>query len=73
MGSYNEGSYNQLFLQPEVVTTMGLTTRVLIRRDSYNEGFLQLVSYNQGFYNLGFLQPGVLQHATKECLNYWKA
>ena len=45
-GSYNQGSYNEWFLQPKVLTTRDLTTRR---------------SYSQGSYNQRFLQPGVLQ------------
>ena len=59
--SYDQGSYNQWFLQSGVLTIRGLTIR-----DSYNQGFLRSGvltirgSYDQGFLRSGVLQPGVL-------------
>ena len=45
-----QGSYNQGFLQPVLLTTRGLTTRGRTSRGSYKQGFLQPL----------VLQPGVL-------------
>ena len=45
MGSYKQGSYNQRFLKPGVLTRIG----------SYNKG-----SHNQGFLQPGVLQSGFL-------------
>ena len=49
-GSYSQGSYNKLFLQPG-----DLQPGIVTTRGSYNQVFLQ-----PGFYNKGFLKPWVL-------------
>ena len=53
--NWAQGSYNQCFLEPGVLTTKGLTTSGLTTRGSYNQW-----SYNQGFLHPGVLQPGIL-------------
>ena len=54
-GYYNQGSYNQRFLQPEILQPGFLTTRGLTTSGSNNQG-----SHKKRFLQPGILQPGVL-------------
>ena len=51
-GSYDQGSYNQWFLQSGVLTIGGPTTRGSYNQGSYNQGFLQKEVHTiRGSYN----------------------